>query len=1244
MVLDPAGSAQVYFLLPSGIFSFDRSTGVWQRAAAGAGQLDSVQALGADDGLLWAGTLAGVVVADARARDWQVRPGPVAVSGFAFDADYAWVAAAGGLYRYDKFSETWESLGGPPCRDVLLAGGAVWLATDSGVWRYLPEFERLEPVSGAQGRFERIVATPARLFFFGPAGALALERGSGAVARYDLDNVGDVGTLGDSVFAIVAGRVQFFDPRARQWGGFRDAEFGAARGLTVGSTGLLVATDAGLVAFDWAERTTRTWNRATGLDIDSLVGCYEDAQFVYALGAGRVAVLDKSAGTWRSQVLERGRAGAGLVYLDDNGAHLRLLPKTDLRLAGRAFYSSSLSLPGEFGRRSEYRNLNLALTAEHESGRTLRAFYDDTDRGTVPWGAGWRGAERDILARADAGLLDSDYFEYGIVPAHQLLGGRARLRAGRHGLVAQGGVLQSAPQRDYFTGRKAAKTLILPDRDYARRIRYRLRVVPLPGEADTILVDDRRTATNGPDTERRIVAGIEGDYDPLLPGVHYFVDRQAGTVQFLSQRGDSEIIALRLNGRDYLLQAGDSSTAQENAYFFGPNIVPGSLELTIRDSLGAVRPLVEFGLDDDRDGRVDWNRIDHRLGWLVFPAARPFPVWVYEDTLSRYTLECRYESRSAFYVLSARPIVKNSETVLVDGEPMARGTDYAVDYTSGTLLFLRDDAVSEFSAVEVRYSSVARSRGGLLASAQPILEPAAGLVVAPGFTRLDSTSAVHLSARWQPSLGRGASLRVAPQAAVDFAGKWAQTWNLTAGIGPASVSANYRGYAPDFAGYGAEVRRYGRLEHGTGAGITVEPVRHIKLEGRYDRDWLRDALGARAEESHAWGKVGYSNPRIATVWALAGTDAVPDYRKRRLKAGLGWGIERGRARARVDAVGGSDALQRPDGATEGNIEVGADANFSLGNPLNADISWRRGWLEAGAAPRSGEEVRARLNLDLVPGVSYTGSYDLVAGQYRGASGELDLAASQLNNLHIAPGRWVAALSVVNFSVGAGTSFSEYLRGLEPGFERPWLAMRPLGAGQTASVATLANLQGTVQLTPVSGLSVWARRQYNRGASGFYSMPDTQLTVEDRVKVDWEPGRAGRFSSVWDRRSADGYPRSEVNNIYFEWNRPWTDRLRTRLTSNWRGEIDRYIRAELESGEVKAAAEGQYRVGEKSYLRARLGGSRSTDEAGATITATPGAGVNLNLWRFLYLQFDYDATLPSGAAASHLLSVRITGQF
>jgi hypothetical protein len=1234
----------VYFAHPAGLYQFDRNAGAWNRATAPAGLLDSVQAAGVDDGLAWAGTAQGVVLADVRARDWRGLAGPVDVGGFAFDPDYAWIAAGNGLWRYDKFSETFDSLGGPACRDALAAAGAVWLATDSGAWRWLPEFERLEPVPGAAGRFQSILATPARLFFIGTGEALAVERATGAVARWGLDGVEDVAALGDSVFAVVGGRVLVFDPKARNWGPLRDVEYRAAYGISAGTENLLVATDAGIIVYNWADRTSRTWNRASGLEVDSLLDCYEDGRFLYALGADRAAVLDKAAGTWRTEGLTRGAGAAGLVWLDDNGAHLKLIAQTDLRLAGRAFFSSSLTLPGALSRRSDYRNINLGLVAEHSSGRSLRLFFDDTDKDQVLYGLGYRGTERDLLNRADAGFLDSDYFEYDLAPAHQLLGGRARLRAGQHSLSAQAGALQSRPERDFFTGRRQAKRITLADRGYARRIRYRLRVVPQPGDADTVFSDDRNAGTDGPDTEHRTVAGIEGDYDPLLEGTHYFTDYRAGVVQFAAQRGESAVVALSLDGADYLLQGPDSSTAQENAYFFGPNIIPGSFELVIRDTLGNAQDPAAFGLDTDRDGMVDPQFVNHDLGWLVFPDRRPFPAGVYEDSLSLYALEARYESRSAFYSLSARPLVKNSETVLVDAEPMARGTDYIVDYTSGTLLFLRDDAVTEFSAVEVRYSAVARDRGGMLASVQPLVVPVAGIQVAPGFTHLDSTDAAHLSARWEPNLGERARLRLAPQAAVDLAGNWAQAWNLTAGLGPASVNAAYRGYAPGFAGYGAEERRYGRLEHGASAGAAVEPVRHLKIEGRYDRDWLRDSAGAAASESHAWAKAGYSDPRLPSGWVLAGTDAVPDYDKLRLRAGLGWGGQRGRVRARLDGTFAGDAVERTSGATERNTEVGVDANFSLGTPLNADVSYRRGRLEAGSAPRSSEEVRARLNLDVVPGLYWTGAYDLAAEEFGGARGELDLAAGLLGNLHIAPGRWVSALSIVNLSVGAGTNFSEYLRGLDAGFERPWLAVRPLDAGQPASVSATENLQGTVQLTPVTGLSFWARRQYNRSATGYYSIPGPRLTVEDRVKVDWEPGRAGLFTSTWERRAAETYPQVTTNNVYFEWNRPWTDRVRTKLLANWRGETDRYIRAELASGEVKASAEGQYRVGEKSYLRARAGGSRASDEDGATLTATPGAGLNLNLWRFLYLQFDYDATVPLGAAASHLLSFRITGQF
>jgi len=45
-----------------------------------------------------------------------------------------------------------------------------------------------------------------------------------------------------------------------------------------------------------------------------------------------------------------------------------------------------------------------------------------------------------------------------------------------------------------------------------------------------------------------------------------------------------------------------------------------------------------------------------------------------------------------------------------------------------------------------------------------------------------------------------------------------------------------------------------------------------------------------------------------------------------------------------------------------------------------------------------------------------------------------------------------------------------------------------------------------------------------------------------------------------------------------------------------------------------------------------------------VSILPGLGVNLNLLRFLYLQFSYTGSLPLSGGATHTLSGRITGQF
>ena len=120
-------------------------------------------------------------------------------------------------------------------------------------------------------------------------------------------------------------------------------------------------------------------------------------------------------------------------------------------------------------------------------------------------------------------------------------------------------------------------------------------------------------------------------------------------IHFLNQRNDSDIIVLLVNGEEIVIQSDlITGNVLENIYFIGPDIIPNSLSLVITDTLGQIYSLNDFGLDNNGDSQVDAEFINHDLGFLSFPQARPFPDQVYDDTLHIFTMDIQFASQSVF--------------------------------------------------------------------------------------------------------------------------------------------------------------------------------------------------------------------------------------------------------------------------------------------------------------------------------------------------------------------------------------------------------------------------------------------------------------------------------------------------------------------------------------------------------------------------------------------------------------------
>jgi hypothetical protein len=147
-----------------------------------------------------------------------------------------------------------------------------------------------------------------------------------------------------------------------------------------------------------------------------------------------------------------------------------------------------------------------------------------------------------------------------------------------------------------------------------------------------------------------------------------------------------------------------------------------------------VRYLQMLGLDrydqsgnPGSDGIIDFSQIDFEQGLLFFPDRHPFatkrsftgdqadtliqqvPV-IYNSNLSQdrteastYYISVETKSRRTEYSLGQFNIIEGSEVVTLNGKPLAKGRDYNIDYQSGQITFLTQEATDPTADIRVDY-------------------------------------------------------------------------------------------------------------------------------------------------------------------------------------------------------------------------------------------------------------------------------------------------------------------------------------------------------------------------------------------------------------------------------------------------------------------------------------------------------------------------------------------------------------
>lgn len=1254
-ITDVYASEFIFISTPLGIYTFDRESETWGRISHTSGLPGGqVSIIGLDEGILWVATSEGLASADIRINDWQTYELDGNVRGLTFDEEYVWVGGDFGVKRFDKYGETWEDVSSAKVNDVFSEKNYVWFATESGVLRYDRNYENMEDAPNApRYPYSCIINTPARIWFISHHHHVGYHKSTEDWSQYDGFKVDDYSNLGDSLFAVSNGRVLLYEPRSDNWTSFRDIkDLQYVNGVFAGAEKMLCATDGGLVTYDWSEGNTITYSRRNGLQTDSLIDVYQETRFIFVVNRHGIEYLDTETAIWRVEELRPLESRREqILYLDDAGAHARLGADTDIRVAGRAYYSQSFTQSNSHVTRTDRENINLRLTGQHSSKRFFSLYYDDTDREQLMYGCGYRGLDTDLLYRWNGGFLTSEYFEFDLIPQFSTYGGNAKLRQKAYDVDIQGGQLKSQPRSNFFTGRSVEKRLLLLDTDYRKNTFYSIYDAPQPVRkgADTVFVDDRLSSTNEIDTRNGFtVAGITGDFNPLMNGIDYFIEYKTGIIHFLSSRADSDIVVLSLNGEEIVIQSDlVRGHSLENVYSVGPKVIPRSFSLSITDTLGRSHPLREFGLDNDGDSRVDQEFINYDLGYLSFPQPRPFPDEVYDDTVHIYTMDIQFLSQSIFYYLSFTPIVKNSEQVYVDGEIMMSGADYLIDYTSGILLFLKEDVISDFSEIDVQYSSVERDEGTIFYSAQPKIGIGNSIHVAPGVSLIEDRSIFHVSARLQQEFDRRKSIWFVPQVAIDGEKAWAHDHSLIANYGILSLNGQFREYSENFEGYGAHERKYGRLQRSAALLARIEPISHLRLDGQLKREYQVDSLEMRRIAQHTYGRIHYLNPRFPNGYILLGSDRLPDYEKKRLKVSANYDFQIWDSEVKLNSILRNIVVELNGGGRNRVREYIFDTHFSLPFSVHGGVHFRFNTLYAnGEAEKEEKEIRGTLNVDVVPGLYYTGDYNLqTTAFFVDRSLDLYLKHQSYSNLNVAPGRWLRPLSVVNLSLGLTGNFDEYIQNLPVRSRRPSLLISPIEDVPISSLTNTNSYYATIQFTPTSNISIWAKRTLNRSGVAYYAIPDLRPILKDELRIEYEPRSLGIFIASLDLRTNRRYPAQTFQNVYFEWSLPWSAFMRTKLTTNYRLDENTYGSLSTQSSELKGNVQALFRFDSKSFLTLDLGSTRQEDYA-HTIrhSITPGVGLNLFLFGSLYMQLDHQSTFTLGNAAIHTLSTRIAAQF
>ncbi len=764
----------VWIGTPRGLYRYNPGDDSFKRFSLPANyQNREVRQLYYNDEWLWCVIDNGLAALHIRLNEWLIYNSSNGlpsntVNGLDFQNDYVWVASDSGAARFDILIEEWEIYDqrrGVPTRavnDILTEDDQIWLISGKGFSEYDSEFEKWRHYTienDTTAVLKRLFSLAEDIWLVSDQGLIRFNPELNTQQRffYDYltaDNLIEIFLEDNRIWALTRSGLVNYDQITGLWREFEGNSYLKAFDLINASIDreyIWMLTDQDVHVWNRSDKYWDILDYASGLSASHYQSVYANRGMVFLFDQQGIHYRSNEQEPWLRYSIERA-GGIGertwrqvLKDLFDNEAGAKIpLGKYDWSCEGTRMtfihdYQKQYLDIGEASDAFTASGQRLDVKSQFILGasRNISGFYNNIDYSETMYGVRYSDRDDNIVRELNWGDFRREPGQIPFGEAASIFGSDIWLRAGPKtprfkrsliSLKAHTGERRSQKTYESYKGVTDQNQVTFRDIDYSKGQFYAIPGLDTIGAPNhlSIYVDDLNYTNNTANTlKHETIAGVTGDFDLWKRTEDYYFYKRGNVIRFLKSVSPDWTITTRFSfhGRTYeraLQYANVITTASKNIYLLGgTSIIPFTFQLDITDTSGVAVPLHRFKLDDNRDGRVDPDCIDYEMGILMFPEPEPFPPEVYDpqEPQSLFDMMATFQAELPLIQLNNRNLVRGSEVLKLDGIIAIAGNDYVLDYTNGTLVFVREGIVSSDTRIEIEYEYYIGDKGDQIHSA-----------------------------------------------------------------------------------------------------------------------------------------------------------------------------------------------------------------------------------------------------------------------------------------------------------------------------------------------------------------------------------------------------------------------------------------------------------------------------------------------------------------------------------------------